>query len=96
MIYSFRVRDMESIANLNIVVVTNLGKSITAEQILEAYRYRWQVEIYFKRLKSILNFGEMPKRRPESVLAWLNGKMMIALLIETVISQVSFPPTQFD
>ncbi|MBR2700352.1 MAG: hypothetical protein IKE76_17365, partial [Clostridia bacterium] len=26
------------------------------------YRYRWQVELYFKRLKSILNYGELPKK----------------------------------
>ena len=75
-----------------IVVVTNFNESVAAKDILETYRLRWQVEIYFKRLKSILNFGELPKRRPESVMAWLNGKMMVALLIEIVIAKVSFPP----
>jgi len=75
-----------------IVVVTNLDASVAAAEILEAYRLRWQVEIYFKRLKSILNFGELPKRRPDSVIAWLNGKMMVALLIEAVIAKAAFSP----
>jgi hypothetical protein len=80
--------------NEHIVVVTNLEDSISAEEVLEAYRLRWQVEIYFKRLKSILDFGELPKRREGSVIAWLNGKLMIALLLEIVISRASFPPQE--
>ena len=52
-----------------------------------------QVEIYFKRLKTIMDFGELPKRRPGSVMAWLNGKMMVALLIEKIMSQANFSPT---
>jgi len=78
--------------NEYIIVVTNLMDGVSAEEILEAYRYRWQIEIYFKRLKSIMNFGEMPKRRENSVIAWLNGKLMVALLIENFIARVSFFP----
>jgi len=86
--------DEAKVFNEYIVVVTNLNDGITAEEILEAYRLRWQVEIYFKRLKSILDFGELPKRRPDSVIAWLNGKLMIALLIEILLSKTSFPPQE--
>lgn len=78
--------------NEYIVLVTNLDSKVSAEEILSAYRLRWQVEIYFKRLKSILDFGELPKRREDSIFAWLNGKMMIALLIEMLIEKASFPP----
>ena len=80
--------------NKYIVLVTSLENEISAEDILELYRFRWQVEIYFKRLKSILDFGELPKRRSESVMAWLNGKIMIALLIEKFISKRIFPPAE--
>ena len=79
--------------NEYIIVVSNLPDTISAAQILELYRLRWQVEIYFKRLKSILDFGELPKRRHESAMAWLNGKMMVALLIEKLIGREVFPPT---
>ena len=77
-----------------IVVVTNLPEAITAEQILELYKMRWQIEIYFKRLKSILDFGELPKRRENGALAWLNGKIMVALLIERFLSRQIFSPVQ--
>lgn len=92
----FVVTDETKLFNDYIVVVTNLDDSISAEEVMEAYRLRWQVEIYFKRLKSILNFGELPKRRNDSVISWLNGKLMIALLIETVIAKTSFPPKEHN
>jgi hypothetical protein len=79
--------------NEYIVLVTNLPERIPSEQVLELYRLRWQVEIHFKRLKSILDFGELPKRREESVMAWLNGKIMIALLMEKIIGKGAFPPS---
>lgn len=88
----FIISDETKVFNEYIVVVTNLNDTIQVEEILEAYRLRWQVEIYFKRLKSILDFGELPKRRLDSVIAWLNGKLMIALLIEILLSKTAFPP----
>ena len=78
--------------NEYLVVVTSLDDSITAKEILELYRYRWQVELYFKRLKSILGYGELPKKSEDSIYAWLNGKLMIALLIEALIGNADFSP----
>jgi len=88
-----RISDEAKMFNEYFVVVTSLDDTISAEQVLYAYRLRWQVEIYFKRLKSILDFGELPKKRPENSLAWLNGKLMVALLIESVIAK-SFSPDE--
>lgn len=80
--------------NNYIVLATMLPTEISAKQILELYRWRWQVELYFKRLKSILDFGDLPKKRLESVFAWLNGKIMIAILIEKIIGKKSFSPQE--
>ena len=79
-----------------IVLVTNLSDTVSAMEALETYRFRWQIEICFKRLKSIMDFGELPKRREKSVIAWLNGKIMIALLIEKWISKSTFPPEEYS
>jgi len=79
--------------NEYIVLATSLPESIPTANILETYRYRWQVEMYFKRLKSILGFGELPKKQVNSSLAWLNGKLMIALLVELFLSKSTFSPT---
>ena len=79
--------------NEYIVLCTSLDRTIiTAEEVVELYRYRWQVELYFKRLKSILGYGELPKKSEKSIFSWLNGKLMIALLIESIIGRADFSP----
>jgi len=75
-----------------VVLITALPSEITADEIVSLYRYRWQVEIYFKRLKSILDFGNIPLQREDSIHAWLNGKLLVSLLIEQMLSEVSFSP----
>ena len=76
-----------------VVVITALSGNISAKDIIELYRYRWQVEIYFKRLKSILDFGNVPLHREDSIHTWLNGKLLVSLLIEQMLSEVSFSPS---
>jgi hypothetical protein len=49
------------------------------------YRLRWQIELAFKRLKSLAQLGHLPKRDPASVKAWLYGKLLAALLTEQLI-----------
>jgi hypothetical protein len=77
-----------------IVVATSLGEEVSASRVLDLYRCRWQVELYFKRLKTLLGFGQMPKRHKESAEAWLNGKILFAILIEILEGQAqgSFSP----
>jgi len=74
------------------IVATSLPDEVSVSDIFETYRYRWQIEMYFKRLKSIMNIGDLPKKREDAALAWLNGKIMVALLIESVLADVSFSP----
>ena len=78
--------------NEYIVMATSLDSSISYKEIIELYRFRWQVELYFKRLKSILGYGELPKKSDKSIFSWLNGKLMIALLIESIIGNADFSP----
>lgn len=89
--HKFRYSDEAKLWNEYIIVVTSLDGDISAEQILETYRLRWQVEICFKRLKSILDIGDLPKKTDDSTTAWLSGKIMVALLIESAIAN-SFSP----
>lgn len=66
-----------------IFVLTTLGLGgLTAEQILELYRVRWQVELGFKRLKSLFDAGSAPNRDPEAVRSWIYAKLLAVLLIE--------------
>ena len=52
------------------------------DDVLQWYRVRWQVEIAFKRLKSLSAVGHIPKSDDKSSRAWVYGKLLIALLTE--------------
>ena len=54
-------------------------------EVLEWYRIRWQVELVFKRFKSLAQLGHLPKHDAESAKAWLYGKLLVALLVEKLI-----------
>ncbi len=69
-----------------IFVFTTLGAEVPASAILEMYRGRWQVELTFKRLKSLLALGHLKKVDPQGAKAWLQGKLLVAVLIETLIA----------
>lgn len=74
-------------------VITSLPISVSAEKVLEFYRLRWQVELVFKRYKSLLGLGNIPTKTKESSEVWLNGKMFLALLIEKYLGDIDFSPT---
>jgi hypothetical protein len=67
------------------MVWSTLPATVPADQILELYRLRWQIELVFKRMKSILGVGHLPKTNPVSAQAWLEGKLFVGLLIERMI-----------
>jgi Transposase DDE domain len=62
-----------------------------SEQVLEVYRLRWQVELTFKRLKSIAQIGRVTKHDEQSSRAWLYGKLFVALLSQR-LAQVGKEP----
>jgi hypothetical protein len=76
-----------------IFVVTNLPEAISAESVLELYRLRWQVEMKFKTLKSVLHLGNPPTRSGELLNVYLAAKLIVALLIEEFVYRAeSFSP----
>ncbi len=67
-----------------VLIFTTYEKG-TAAQVLQWYRMRWQIELVFKRLKSLLQLGHLPKYDDRSSRAWLYGKLLIALLTQKLI-----------
>lgn len=85
------ISDEAKVMNEYIVVVTSLCMPIS--KILDMYRIRWQVELYFKRLKSIMDMGDIPCKNENNIMAWLLGKLIVALLVEVKLSQADFSPS---
>ena len=71
-----------------VIVFTTFDRlTFSASLILQWYRVRWQVELAFKRLKSLAQLGHLPKADEQSARAWLYGKLFVALLTEQLIQR---------
>lgn len=77
--------NQQEFASYVMVLTTLPSKQVKAPQVLECYRLRWQIELTFKRLKSIVQLGHVPKQDDDSSRAWLYGKLFLALLSEKLI-----------
>lgn len=53
-----------------------------AETVLALYRRRWQVELAFNRLKSLLQLEALRAFDPDLVSAWVHAVLLVALLID--------------
>ena len=76
-----------------IFIFTTLDTNYSAYDVLELYRGRWQIELVFKRLKSLLALGHLKKYDPDTARAWIMGKLLVAFLIQAfTIAADSFSP----
>lgn len=72
------------------VLVTVPRAVLDARDVLDLYRARWQLELCFKRLKSLFQLGHVPKRSDVSARAWIEGKLLTVLLIERLLAEAEF------
>lgn len=78
----------------HLILITSLSaQAFPAERLAELYRVRWQIELAFKRLKSILRLDRLPARSPGLAKAWVAAHLLLALLIEDTAAELadSFP-----
>jgi len=85
-----------------IFVLSNLPPTISAASVLQLYQFRWQIEMKFKTLKSVLHLGNVPVRSPVLLRVYVTAKLLVALLIDELIGAAEsfspcgypFPPSQ--
>jgi len=68
-----------------VFLFTTLDRGFDATTVLELYRGRWQIELAFKRLKSIIGLGHLKKTDLDAAKAWIHGKLLVAFLVEALI-----------
>jgi hypothetical protein len=52
------------------------------EEVLAVYRLRWQIELAFKRLKSLLHIDKLPTFTENASRSWLCSHLIMALLCD--------------
>jgi hypothetical protein len=68
--------------------------SATAEEVVRLYRMRWQIELAFKRLKSLGGFAALQASDPRLARSWLLAHLIAAVLIETSLGEdLDFSPS---
>jgi hypothetical protein len=66
------------------MLLTSLSPAqASAEEIVRLYRMRWQVELAFKRLKSLGGFAELRASDTRLARSWLLAHLIAVVLIET-------------
>jgi hypothetical protein len=68
-----------------VILATSLpADAYPAVQILAAYRLRWQIELAFKRLKSLLHIDQLPTLTERASRSWLAAHLILALLSDAL------------
>lgn len=89
-----KVSELQSIYNKYIIVATSISEEIDSSSILELYRMRWQIELVFKRFKSIFDYDKMPSKSEKSIKAWFYGKLLLAAICEAIVNIGRFSPNE--
>lgn len=77
-----------------LILATSLPvEGYPAEEVLAVYRLRWQIELAFKRLKSLLHIDRLPTYTDAASRSWLYAHLIMALLTDDLSQEVleSFP-----
>lgn len=70
-----------------IALLTTVNKArLSAARCMDLYRLRWQIELLFKRLKSLCGLDRVPNYRPDTIKAWIYAKLLVALLLDRMSS----------
>ena len=69
-------------AEFLILGTTLPAEGYPAEQVLAAYRLRWQIELAFKRLKTLLHIDKLPAHTEAGARSWLYPHLILALLCD--------------
>jgi hypothetical protein len=57
-------------------------------EVLNLYRFRWQIELAFKRFKSLAGLDKLPAHKPELARAWIYARLIVAIIAEQIAGQV--------
>jgi hypothetical protein len=76
-----------------LLFTTLAANRLEAAAVLELYRFRWQIELAFKRLKSLFGFAALPAKDDGLGRTFLLAKILGALLIDRLSHRwVDFSP----
>lgn len=67
-----------------ILFTTAPAVRLSAARCVQAYRLRWQIELQWKRWKSLCHFDKLPNYRDDTILSWLTAKVLLGILLDRI------------
>ncbi|HEU0058577.1 MAG TPA: transposase [Hyphomicrobiaceae bacterium] len=67
------------------VLTTAPADRLGTVEVLELYRLRWQIELPFKRLKSLLHLDSLPSRQGPTARSWMLARFLAAALAQKLL-----------
>jgi len=67
------------------LLTTVPGVDLKPETVLVLYRLRWQIELAFKRLKSLLHLDTLPSRQGPTARSWMLARFLAAALAQQLV-----------
>jgi hypothetical protein len=78
-------------------MITNLGREVLSDaEAAEIYRFRWQIELLFKRLKSLMDLGDLRSREGPTARAFIYAKLITAFLALRLTESEAFSPYGYE
>ena len=67
------------------ILTTLSSAELPALAVMGLYRLRWQIELFFKRLKSLLHFDTLPSREGPTAKTWMLARLIAAALAQRLV-----------
>jgi hypothetical protein len=80
-------RSLEA-ANYILLLTSLPAATFPAADVLALYRFRWQLELAFKRMKSLAGLDKLPAKNPQLARAWIYARLIAFLIAEQNAGQV--------
>ena len=84
LVFSTMTNDLCAAKPQDVLVLMTNATHLKARQIVDLYTCRWQIELFFKEIKSRLGFDQYRFRVFEATLAWVEIAISTVICLETM------------
>jgi Transposase DDE domain len=67
------------------LLTTLSAQQASWQELMQLYRLRWQIELFFKRLKSLLHLDTLPSRQGPTAKSWMLARFLAAALAQRLV-----------